>query len=373
MTTISKSWKTWASGLALATTLNCGGLLAAPANPDIVARVGDSVITRTQLEQAMAETLREQWQKQLEAQTEALDTLVHERLLELEAARQSVSVEALKTQFNATAGPISDEQINALLRRADIDPKRAGPREQALARRYLEVQQTQEQAAAGSARLAATFPVTRLLPPPPLPDAARLYPQGSQDLSRGPADAPVTLAVFADFNCGYCRKLNTALSTLRETYRDRLRIVYRYYPLGELDSDGGRAAVAAQCAAEQSRFWDYHDALYTATDLKPETLTATAKTLGLDKKAFAACLAGTAAAARVKADIEEGNQLGITGTPASFINGIPINGAQEVSVYSRIIEAELTAVGSTKTVPVGSSEAAPPEPAAAGIGQGGIG
>lgn len=372
MMTIDQSWKTWAGSLALATTLYSGGLLAAPANLDIVARVGDSVITRTQLEQAMVETLREQWEKQFEAQTEALDTLVRERLLELEATRQGVSVAAFKAQINAAAEPISAEQINALLRRADIDPQRASPRERDLARCYLDEQQTQEQVAAVSARLEATFPVKRLLPLPPLPTAARLYPQGSQDLSQGQVNAPVTLVVFADFACGHCRTLNAVLSTLRETYRDQLRIVYRYYPLGALDSDGGRAAVAAQCAAEQSRFWEYHDALYAATDLKPETLTATAKTLGLDKKAFAACRAGATAAARVQADLDEGNRLGMTGTPASFINGIPINGAQEASVYARIIEAELVAAGSTKAAPTVSSEAASPEPTAAGIGQRGV-
>ena len=138
MMTIDQSWKTWAGSLALATTLYSGGLLAAPANLDIVARVGDSVITRTQLEQAMVETLREQWEKQFEAQTEALDTLVRERLLELEATRQGVSVAAFKAQINAAAEPISAEQINALLRRADIDPQRASPRERDLARFFLD-------------------------------------------------------------------------------------------------------------------------------------------------------------------------------------------------------------------------------------------
>ncbi len=349
MMTVCTSWKTWAKGLTLSTLLYSGGLFAAPANPDIVARVGDSVITRTQLEQAMAETLREHWQQQLTAQNEALETLIRERLLELEAARQGVSVETLQTQMQAAT--ISNAQVNAVLRQAEIDPKKAGPSEKALARSYLLAQQTQEQVMATTTRLAATFPVERQLPLPVLPAAARLYPQGADDLSRGQPNAPVTLVVFSDFACGYCRKMDTVINTVRETYRDRLRIVYRYYPLGELDGDGGQAAVAAQCAAEQSRFWDYHDALQTAADLKSGTLTAVAKTLGLNQQAFAACQAGKAATARVQADIDEGNRLGVSGTPASFINGIPVSGALDTAVLTRIIEAELAVIGSTTVSP----------------------
>lgn len=189
------------------------------------------------------------------------------------------------------------------------------------------------------------------------PAGARLYPQGADDLSRGLPNAPVTLVVFADFACGYCRNMNTVLTTLRETFGDRLRIVYRYYPLGELDSNGGRAAVAAQCAAEQSRFWDYHDALQTATDLQPETLTATAVTLGLNQAAFAACQAGGSAAARVQADIAEGDRLGIAGTPTSFLNGIPVVGAQSAARFAWIIEAELAATGSAPTASISTPSA----------------
>ena len=126
-----------------------------------------------------------------------------------------------------------------------------------------------------------------------------------------------------------------------ETYGDRIRFVYRHYPLPN-HPNAKPAAEASACAAEQDKFWPYHDRLFSAAGkLSAADLKRHAVDLGLDAATFNACVDSHKFAKDVEADLAAGNDVGVNGTPAFFINGRTLSGAQPFSVFKRVIDEEL--------------------------------
>lgn len=159
------------------------------------------------------------------------------------------------------------------------------------------------------------------------------------DPAIGPVDAPITIVEFADFNCGFCRVffLQT-LHPLLEAYPDQIHFVYRDLPL----VGGYEAALAAECADEQGAFWEYHDVLFTeGASAGRSSYIQYAEDIGLDSDVLTKCLDEGHYAAEVAADAQFAIDLGATGVPLFFINGIPVVGAQPLEVFIQIIEAEL--------------------------------
>jgi protein-disulfide isomerase/uncharacterized membrane protein len=155
----------------------------------------------------------------------------------------------------------------------------------------------------------------------------------------GNADAPVTVVEFSDFECGHCFTFHRSLEDVLRTSGQNLRVVFRHFPLdsscnptvsSHLHQQACLAAAAAECAAEQGKFWQYHNLLFDNQDaLGREFLLAYAQRLGMDTARFANCLGGSDARARVERDARAGAQLGIDSTPTWFINGRMIKGALE--------------------------------------------
>ncbi len=163
--------------------------------------------------------------------------------------------------------------------------------------------------------------------------------------SLGPEDAPVELVVFSDFECPYCRQFNTSLDLLRENeaYHDKVRVVFRHYPLRNIHPQAQKAAEASICAGDQGQFWEYHDALWTDENLGPETLEQHARLLGLDGEAFAECLNSGRHYEQVQADFEAARDLGLDGTPAVFANGRYLGGAIPLGYLVEQLDRELAA------------------------------
>jgi len=158
--------------------------------------------------------------------------------------------------------------------------------------------------------------------------------------SLGPADAPVTIVEFSDFQCPFCARVLPTLRALHERYPQAVRIVYRHLPL-PFHEQARLAAVASVCAHRQDRFWDYHDTLFARQEaLAREDLIGHAEALGLDVAAFETCLDAADAAAVVQADIEAARAAGATGTPTFFVNGIKMTGARPVEQFETVIEEE---------------------------------
>jgi protein-disulfide isomerase len=159
---------------------------------------------------------------------------------------------------------------------------------------------------------------------------------------RGPAAAPVTLVEFSDFQCPFCKQSQATLKQLLAQYAGKVKLVYRDFPLDQLHPQARDAAEAARCANDQGKFWEYHDLLFAQSpEAGSGSLRRYAAQAGLDPVTFDRCLSSGIHREAVQRDVEEGTRLGITGTPAFFINGRPVLGAQQIEAFTRVIEEEL--------------------------------
>jgi uncharacterized membrane protein/predicted DsbA family dithiol-disulfide isomerase len=143
----------------------------------------------------------------------------------------------------------------------------------------------------------------------------------------GPAGAPVQLVVFSDFECSFCRQFKPVLNRIRERYPREVLMAFRHYPI-ESHTRAFPAAVAAECAAEQGKFWEYHDLLFAeGGDLGDAKLLSLASGLGLDEARFSACLKSAAPAKKVEASRQDANLRRLDEVPAVFLNGVRVRGA----------------------------------------------
>jgi protein-disulfide isomerase/uncharacterized membrane protein len=166
---------------------------------------------------------------------------------------------------------------------------------------------------------------------------------------KGPADAPVTIVEFSDFQCPACGQAFVDLRALVRSRRD-VRVVFRYFPLDSacnprlartLHPDACLAASAAECAGQQQRFWEYHDLLFeNQRNLDRDSLFRYAREAGLDVATFRACIDDPATRARIISDIEDGIRSGVTSTPTLFFNGRLVDGALEEPYYTYALVIE---------------------------------
>jgi protein-disulfide isomerase len=160
---------------------------------------------------------------------------------------------------------------------------------------------------------------------------------------RGPAEAPVTIVEFEDFQCPYCRRVQSTLDQVLVRYNGKVKLVHRDFPLASLHPKSHDAHEAARCAGEQGKFWEFRDLLYTGVGQAiSEQINDYAERLKLDSDAFKTCVAGGKYKAAVRKDEEEGARLGVEGTPAFFINGRAFSGAQPEANFAQIIDEELS-------------------------------
>ena len=178
-------------------------------------------------------------------------------------------------------------------------------------------------------------------PKPTQPEVTRASVTADDDPSKGPADAKVTIIEFSDFQCPFCARVQPTLKQIADTYGDQVRIVFRDFPLS-FHNDAQKAAEAAECADDQGIFWEYHDLLFANQgSLGVLSLKQYATNLGMDTVTFDSCLDSGKYAQEVKDDLADGSRAGVRGTPAFFINGIPLSGARPFADFKQIIDSEL--------------------------------
>jgi protein-disulfide isomerase len=160
--------------------------------------------------------------------------------------------------------------------------------------------------------------------------------------SIGPADAPITIVEFGDFQCPFCRQWQqTTYQPLIAAYPGKIRLVYRDFPLTDIHPNAFPAAEAAQCANEQGAFWPYHDKLFSSDTLSDAIYTQYAQELNLDMTKFNTCLANKPHDKYIQDNSDFAVKTGVNSTPTFFINGLAVIGAQPIDVFKQVIDKEL--------------------------------
>jgi protein-disulfide isomerase len=163
---------------------------------------------------------------------------------------------------------------------------------------------------------------------------------------KGSANAPITIVEFSDFQCSYCKRVVNILEQVLERYPDKVKLAFRDFPIVNIHPQAEKAAEAAHCAAEQGKFWEFHDLLFDKQDTIPTTNFAEhAKTLGLEVSTFQTCIDGRKYQEKVERNYAAGVKAGVSGTPAFFINGRLLSGAQPLEAFKTVIDEELERLG----------------------------
>ena len=310
---------------------------------DVVATVGATSITLAQVDDlamqqpASAFGAMKLSQAMFEARRLALDSIVGNMLVEQEAKSRGMDkVTLVDQEVSSKITPPNDQDVAAWYQ-ANQQRVQGAPLEQVRdpIRALLVQERTQAVRQTYLDKLKAKTPVRIMLEPP------RQAVKASDSPAKGPTGAPVEMIEFSDFQCPFCLRANPVVNQVLSTYGDKIHFVYRNYPLPN-HPNARPAAEAAQCANEQGKFWPYHDRLFaSAGQLSDADLKQSAAQVGLDAPKFNACFDGHKYKAAVDADIQAADELGVSGTPAFFINGRAITGAQPFEAFKSVIDEEL--------------------------------
>ncbi len=308
---------------------------------DVLATVDGTPITEGDLRKAAGLELSRLEQQLYQLKKQQLDALVAARLIEAEAKRRGMSVAAFEQdQITSQVAAVTEPEIDAFAEanrtriRGDVTQLRPQIRD------FLRDQKAEARRTAVVEGLRASAKVDVSLA---APAAYRAEVDVAGAPVRGVATAPVTIVEYSDFHCPFCRRVQPTLTTLLDKYKGQVRLVYKHLPLDGLHPQARRVSEASWCAAQQDRFWQFHDAVYAdaSTDASDATLTRLATTAGLDTGSFSSCLANPEAKAAVQRDATQGEALGLSSTPGFFINGREVRGAQPIDAFVAIIDEEL--------------------------------
>jgi protein-disulfide isomerase len=304
-----------------------------------LAEVDGQAITSEEVDQTIGGQLQRLQEQIYTLRRQKLDALIAERLLASEAAKRGTSLQALlDAEVTSKVTLVTEQEIEAYYQanKARLRGDEATVREQARALLQNQKLAAQRDAFVRSLRSRANVVVRLEAPPVVRTDVTT---EGAP--ATGPATAVVTIVEFSDFHCPFCRQVLPTLSQLASRYGDKVRLVFRDYPIEQLHPGASRAHGAARCANEQGKFWAYHDALYAKAPAQGEQFKQIGQDVGLDLPAFERCLASNKYDPAIRKDLEDGAKAGVTGTPTFFINGRPLIGAQSLERFAQIIDDEL--------------------------------
>ena len=309
-----------------------------------VARMTSGTITAGELDDLVKGELRkmetEYQERVYETRRNALEGMIVKKLVEAKAKAENLTAEeyASREVLKKVAEP-TDEEIRSLYERAAGGGEKLPPLDKVKPEiaRYIKQQKGREAAVAWYEELKKEAKVEILLPAyePPRVTVAATGP------ARGPASAPITIVEFSDFECPYCSKAEKTVTDLLAAYPDKIRLVYRDFPLPN-HKLAPKAAEASHCADDQGKYWELHAKLFSADGkLAVSDLKGYAREIGLDAARFDRCLDSGEKAKVVDGHRKAGEEAGVNGTPAFFINGRVISGAQPLENFRAIVDKEL--------------------------------
>lgn len=317
------------------TTSATSGSKASMGN-ETLATVGGVAITAAEVEEAAAAQLMKVNRDRHQILSDTVKGKVQEKLLEAEAKKRGISRdELLEAEVNSKVAEVTDADIDAFYEERKAQIGRPKEQVESQIRAYLQREGPAKAMQDLIARLEESHEVKYLMEPFRVQVAA-------EGPSKGPEGAPVTIVEFSDFECPFCSRVNPTLKQIQDEYGDKVRIVFRQFPLA-MHPNAPKAGEASLCAHDQGKFWEMHDAMFAdQRNLAVDKLKEKAATIeGLDTEAFNTCLDAGGYAETVSRDLAAGTEAGVSGTPAFFINGRFINGAAAFENFAEIIDDEL--------------------------------
>jgi protein-disulfide isomerase len=305
-----------------------------------MAEVDGVVITRADIYRSAGKELQSLHEKLYHLEQKKLDEYIGAALLTREAKKRNISVSSLLEQeIKLQIAPVSENDVQIFYEKnknrigAELDKVHDQIRD------YLLEQRNAQQKNEYLKTLRAKAKISTFLKPLGV-FRAEVITIGAP--FRGSDNAQITIVKFEDFQCPYCKTVQPTFLNILKRYDGKVRLVHKDLPLDAIHPQARPAAEAARCAADQGKFWEYHDKLYAQSPkLAVEELKSAAKEIGLNVASFDQCLVGGKFKAVVQRDFSEAAGLGLTGTPAFFINGRELSGAQPIEAFTAIIDEEL--------------------------------
>jgi len=274
--------------------------------------------------------------KVYEVRNRAFEQMASERALDEEASKAGKDRDALMKEEVEKRAAVSDEEVQKYydehkdrFRGMPFEKVSPAVKRQLLAQRQVSAMQEY----VGGLR--QTLGYENKLEPPRFEIAVGTSP------SAGPADAAITLVEFSDYECPFCKSAEPIMKQVMLRYPTQLRVVTKNFPL-DAHPKAKPAAEAAMCAAEQGKFSEFHAKLFEkAPQIDVAQLAPIAEEAGLDKAKFEECLTSHRTAPIVQADLDAGKKAGVSGTPAFFVNGVPLAGGRSLNDFAKAIDEEL--------------------------------
>ena len=315
------------------------GASALGQTPDtVVATVNGRPITLKEVDESLSAQVYPLQQQLYAIRKAALENLITAKILQSEAAARGMSIEELRRQLTLGEINVARAQIDEAYTQnksffASMSPDEARER----LRLDLENQARMKHYRTGLEALRKKWSVALSFNAPQFV----LELDDGVSPAKGSAKPAVTIVEFSDFECPFCSEVQPTLKQVMQTYGKDVRLVFKHMPL-EGHRNSLPAARAAYCAAEQDRFWQFHDALFASRNLSPALFEQVANDLGLGVPKFRACLDSEQSRTAIVKDIETARLFRIESTPSFIVNGKLIKGALSFADFQKIIERELS-------------------------------
>jgi protein-disulfide isomerase len=333
-----------------------------PGASQVVGKIGADEITTGEIDEWIKDQLFAQAtrgknpMKVYEVRNRALEQMANERAADEAAAKSGKDREALMKEEVEKRASVTDEEVQKYydehkdrFRNLPFEKVAPAVKRQLLAQRQVAAMQEYTKG------LRDQIGFENRLEPPRF-----AIPAGGP--SRGPEAADVTIVEFSDYECPFCKAAEPVVKQVLERYPTQVRVVFKHYPL-ETHPKARPAAEAALCAEEQGKFWEFHQKLFEKSpQIAAEQLGPIAAEVGLDQAKFDECMKARRFQARVEADLEAGKKASVAGTPAFFVNGVPVSGGRSVDEFAKAINAELTRLGKPVPEPPPATAATPAAP-----------
>lgn len=308
----------------------------------VVAKMGDIQITEKELTEGIQSDLYEAEKKIFDIKFDKLRSLLLEKIMNADPRKKGITNDQYMEKYISNGVKVTDQEIQNFVKEKNIPKAQMNKGIEERIRNYLMVEKKRVAVDKWLGAKTAKNPVEVFIEKPRRPTFEVAV--GDAPFF-GSKSAKVQIVEFSDFQCPFCARGADILKQIKSKYGNKVQVAFKQYPL-PFHKDARPAAVASLCANEQKNdyFWKLHDWMFAnQQSLDKKSLKDAAKNIGVDSNKFNECLDNNKFMAKVQANMEEGQKIGVKSTPTFFVNGQLVSGAQPIEVFSEIIDEELRA------------------------------